>query len=307
MAQRIKVGLIYSYNKDWVAGAYYILNLIHALKQQPDEEKPELIILSYSADEYKTVKETGYPYLRFVQLNEKDLWASYNLAERSINKLSRLLFKKNIFYREHTQKRLKAQVDVLFPATRHVYFFNIPQRLFWIPDFQEHFLPQFFTEQDLADRKKYQSELAAGKASIVFSSNNALQHFKEIYPQSAAATFVLQFAVTHPAYSHLKINDLEKKFNITQHYFFCPNQFWAHKNHITVLKAIKLLKEQGSRDFIVAFSGRESDYRNPDFFAGLKKYVADNGIEEQVRFLGFIDRDEQLQLMSHAISVIQPS
>ena len=82
---------------------------------------------------------------------------------------------------------------------------------------------------------------------------------------------------------------------------------WAHKNHIAVLKAVKILKTEGTKDLQVVFSGKEVDYRNPAFFGELKNYITENGIEDCVRFLGFIDREDQLQLMNNSISVIQPS
>ncbi|MGQ0829478.1 MAG: glycosyltransferase [Bacteroidota bacterium] len=307
MAKRLKIGLIYSYNKDWVAGAYYILNLIHALKLQSDENKPELTILSYSSDELNMIKQTSYPYLKFHQLYEKDFWVSYTLFERIVNKIKRVFGGKNIFYREQTYKRLKIKLDLLFPSTKHVYFSKVKNKLFWIPDFQEHFLPQFFSEQEISTRKMHQKMLADNSCSIVFSSNNALKHFKTLYPHSKSKTYVLQFAVTHPSYKNIPTDLLFSKYDIHQPYFFCPNQVWAHKNHITILKAIKNLNEQGQDNMLVIFSGKESDYRNPYFFSELKKYITDNMIEDYVKFLGFIDREDQLQLMNHSICIIQPS
>ena len=307
MAKRFKIALIYSYNKDWVAGAYYIINLIQALNRQSDESKPELIILSHSQEEFQTVKDTGYPYLKFQQLYEKDFWVSYTLPERIVNKTCRFLVGKNSIYREQTYKRLGIKLDLLFPASTHIYFSDVKNKLFWIPDFQEHFLPQFFSEDEINSRKAYQKSLADNSCPIIFSSNNALEHFKEIYPNSRSKTFVLQFAVTHPNYKSISTDTLFVKYNIDKPYFFCPNQVWAHKNHIAVLKAVKILKTEGTKDLLVVFSGKEVDYRNPAFFGELKNYITENGIEDCVRFLGFIDREDQLQLMNNSISVIQPS
>ncbi len=307
MAERPKIALIYSYNSDWIAGAYYILNLVYALNKQEDKDKPELIILSYSLKEFETVQNTGYPYLKFHQLDEKDFWVSYTLLERIINKISRTFLKKNIIYREQTYKRLKLNQDLFFPATTHIYFSKLKNKLFWIPDFQEHFLPQFFSDQEILKRKTYQKMLAENAVPVVFSSNDASGHLKKIYPDSKSKTFVLQFAVTLPSYENISTDFLFRKYAIDKPYFFCPNQVWAHKNHIVVLNALKILKEKLVTNVLVVFSGKESDYRNPDFFAGLKTFVTENKIEDHVRFLGFIDRDEQLQLMNNAISVIQPS
>lgn len=307
MAEKIKVGLIYSYDKDWIAGSYYILNLVNALCRLKDEEKPELVILSYSQEEYESIQATGYPYLTFHRLYKNDLWASYRLSERILNRLSRILTGKMPVYRSETYKRFAGKLDLLFPAISNVYFSEIKNRLFWIPDFQEHFLPHFFSEQEIGNRKAHQEMLAERGLPVVFSSNNALQHFKKLYPHAKSKVFVLPFAVTHPAYTDIPAGQLFLRYNIDRPYFFCPNQFWAHKNHITVLKAINILRQQGQKEILVVFSGKEYDNRNPGFFEELKHYVKENKLEAQVRFLGFIEREDQLQLMNKAICVVQPS
>lgn len=307
MAQRTKIGLIYSYKKDWVAGSYYILNLIHALNQQNDEAKPELIILSQTPEEFETVKNIGYPYLRFQQFFERDFIDSYSLSDRIINKFTRIVFGRNVILKEPTNHCLKEPLDVLFPAPVNTAFSGVKYKLFWIPDFQEHFLPEFFSEQELISRKVNNQKIADSSCPIIFSSNNARDHFKQLFPRSKSPSFVLPFAVTHPDYQSLSFEGLATKFSIEQPYFFCANQFWAHKNHIVILKALNVLKSKSVDNVSVVFSGKESDYRNPDFFQGLKNYVSTNRLDEQVRFLGFIDRDEQLQLMNKAIAVIQPS
>jgi glycosyltransferase involved in cell wall biosynthesis len=307
MAERPKIALIYSYNSDWIAGAYYILNLVYALNKQDDKDKPELIILSYSQEEFDIIAKTHYPYLKFQHLNEKDFWASYNLLERIINKISRIVIKRDVFRKAQTTKRLKVQADLLFPASEHIYFSTIKKKLFWIPDFQEYFLPQFFSEKEITQRKNYQKALVHKSRAIVFSSKNALDHFKQFYPTATSPVFVLPFAVTHPDYKSITMKMLADKYRIHRPYFFCPNQFWAHKNHITVLKAISHLKKNGLKEVLVVFSGKELDQRNPEFIKGIKAYISEHQLEEHVRLLGFIDREDQLQLMNSAISVIQPS
>lgn len=131
--------------------------------------------------------------------------------------------------------------------------------------------------------------------------------FKTIYPSSIATTHVLNFAVTHPEYRSLSLDELLKKYNISKDYFFCPNQFWKHKNHVVILQALAIIKNKHDIDFTVAFSGREYDSRNPEYVNELKQYIKENNLEDGVRFLGFMDRSEQLKLMSGAKAIIQPS
>jgi glycosyltransferase involved in cell wall biosynthesis len=85
-----------------------------------------------------------------------------------------------------------------------------------------------------------------------------------------------------------------------------PNQFWQHKNHIVVIEAVKLLKDKGILVNVV-FTGKENDYRNTNYVDDLKKKVLSYNLDDQILFLGFIDRIDQLLLMKNAIGIIQPS
>ena len=73
-----------------------------------------------------------------------------------------------------------------------------------------------------------------------------------------------------------------------------------------ILEAIKKLKSEGL-DILVLFSGKDHDYRQSGLMGKLKKYVSDNDLSDHVTFLGFIDRNEMLNLMHYSAAVIQPS
>ena len=141
---------------------------------------------------------------------------------------------------------------------------------------------------------------------VVLSSNDARNDYNKLYPNAKAKPYVLSFAVTHPDFKKLSSKLILEKYKLASSYFFSPNQFWAHKNHIVVLKAVKYLKDLGVH-VIVAFSGKETDFRNAENFNSLKSYVKQYELEKHIRFLGFIDREEQLCLLDNSIAVIQPS
>ena len=294
---RKQIGLIFSNNENWIGGTYYITNLIHALNTL--SEKPHIQVYT-STNDIKAIEIINYPYISYHKII--DGYYDYPKWQSIINKVAKRLFKREIFDERPTK------MDICFPNPPKYCFAKILEKykVNWIPDFQEDYLPHFFSEKEVQDRKKYQLALSQQENPIIFSSFDALNDFKRLYPQHKNKTFVLQFAVTHPEYNTLKINELLEKYKLPEKYFFAPNQFWKHKNHIIVLEAIKILKEKG-KDILVAFSGKEEDYRNPQYFKDLQKYVLENNLTDSVRFLGFIDRKEQLQLMKNAICIIQPS
>ena len=59
-----------------------------------------------------------------------------------------------------------------------------------------------------------------------------------------------------PSYKKIK-----KKYNIHKNYFFLPNQYWTHKNHILILKCLASIK---SKNILIISTGILNDYRNLD-------------------------------------------
>ena len=93
-----------------------------------------------------------------------------------------------------------------------------------------------------------------------------------------------------------------RKYGLKKNYFFFyPAQFWAHKNHIGILKAFKsfLSSHVG---FKMLFTG--GDKGNLQY---VKHYCNKNGLSESVLFLGFVENDEIYTFYKNAASLIMAS
>jgi glycosyltransferase involved in cell wall biosynthesis len=299
MGKRIKIGIVYSYDENWIGGTYYYQYLIKSLNLLPNSRKPHLVILSNKTSHFESIKALSYPYLTCCLLVDKP---------SVLVRLKNVIANNFRVIKRQFEKEINLNIDVLFHPSEISIPNTIKKHLYWIPDFQEHYLPELFSKEYLNYRKVTQEKLLSKDKHILFSSKDAQNDFNKIYPQAASHTYVVNFAVFHPNYDKIELQVLKKEFVLPEgKYFFSPNQFWKHKNHMVVLKAIKELKNTVKIEPLVYFSGKEHDYRNPTYFADLKEYVNVNGLKENVRFLGFIDRSEQLCLMNNAIVIIQPS
>jgi glycosyltransferase involved in cell wall biosynthesis len=296
VAGRKKVGILFSYSEGWIGGSYYFINLVYSLKQLPDEEKPLVVVVSESEEALNIIKQTGYPYLSYL-----DSYFKYNIAERVANKISRILTKQNIIDKSFPGEA----IDVLFGYYEQMFRFKKTRKIFWIPDLQDKHYPQYLGEEAAASRKAQHEALAYKNTEVLFSSNDSLNDFDTFYPNAICKKYVAPFAVTLPTFDDVHFEEVALKYKIKQPYLFSPNQFWSHKNHFTVIKAVQILKHRGIK-FTVVFTGNEKT-GDGSYAAELKSFVSQNRLQLNCLFLGFIDRKEQLVLMQNAKAIIQPS
>ncbi|HNR86833.1 MAG TPA: glycosyltransferase family 1 protein [Spirochaetota bacterium] len=92
------------------------------------------------------------------------------------------------------------------------------------------------------------------------------------------------------------------RISITAPYLFYPAQFWPHKNHIVILEALSLLRQQGTAEFSAVFTG--SDKGNLGY---IRAQIARLGLEDTVHIPGFVSRDELAALYRGAFALVYPT
>lgn len=300
MGRRKRIGIFFSYNANWIGGTYYWLNWVNALNTLPDDEKPTIVILCGRKDFHFVQTETQYPYLEHYLLkNMSSLWY------KMLNVLPLRLTGKRMFY-----NKIHVDVDALMPCSIGVSEANpIPdsKRISWFPDYQYDHLPEFYTPQTYVAARQRAIAAAYLSNKLMLSSEDAARDFHRLFPDSKAKVYVQHFTVTHPDFSMLNKDKVMHKHGIDRPYFYSPNQYWGHKNHPVVIDAVAELVKRGHKDVLVLFSGKEWDDRNQEYVPSLKQKVKDLHLEDNIRFLGFLERKEQLLIMQNSEAVIQPS
>jgi glycosyltransferase involved in cell wall biosynthesis len=176
----------------------------------------------------------------------------------------------------------------------------------WIPDFQEERLPQFFSAAELNARRRRNKEWLRRHRHIMVSSEDVRGDLGRHYPGYDGRVHVLNFASfpeVRPAPSDIAA--LRVKYVLPERYFICNNQIWKHKDHATILRALREIPS-GEIPAIV-FTGKEHDYRDRGYAASVRSLAAELSVANRVHFLGFLPRADQLGLTAGAIAVVQPS
>lgn len=195
--------------------------------------------------------------------------------------------------------------DVIGPLISPPYGIDSPW-LGYIPDVQHRRLPDLFSAHEHAERdRRFRAVLNRANLVIVNAADvaNDLRHF---YPEGRADIVALPFAAcADPAWFDGRI-DVRAKYGLEADFFICSNQFWKHKNHAVLFDAAALARERGT-PIRFALTGATHDYRHPGYFEELCGRIEALGIASDIFILGFIPKDDQIQLMRAARAVVQPS
>ncbi len=101
--------------------------------------------------------------------------------------------------------------------------------------------------------------------------------------------------------SSLSTNAILEKYKLLQGYFFYPAQFWPHKNHIRILEALIILREEGSRPMIIFTGGDQGNLQI------VKHFIQVNELQRQVRLLGFVPSNDMHGLYEGCRAVVMPT
>nr|WP_278003484.1 glycosyltransferase [Nodosilinea sp. TSF1-S3] len=194
--------------------------------------------------------------------------------------------------------------EVYFPALDATQRWR--KNLYWIPDFQHHYLPHLFSADELAWRNRNFSAIAASPGILLLSSQAALADFQTFYPAATVQPRVWSFCSTIQPGTEADCKQALDSFDLPPKFLYLANQFWRHKDHATVVEALNLLKQQGLTISIVC-TGRQEDRRDPAYVQSLLDKLTDYGLRSQVHLLGVVPRQAQIQLLRAAAAVVQPS
>jgi glycosyltransferase involved in cell wall biosynthesis len=301
----IRVGFWYDRPQQYSGGLNYLRNLLYALSSLGDREIQPYVFFGRRVDDAVVREfESLATVVRTSILDRMSpQWLMHRIAYRW---LGSLIFVNAIASRY--------RIAVLSHA-EHVHGSRRPYRLIsWIPDFQYLHLPELFPGLDTALETKRMHRILMHTDVLLLSSYAALADFKTINGQANGDKVkVLQFvSQPHGGMTALAGSDsdarLAARYGIECRFFYLPNQFWRHKNHLVVFRAVRTLVQRGL-DVILVCSGNFIDYRTGTTSCSdeLRKFVSDNSLERNIRILGTIPYEDVLGLMKQCLAVINPS
>lgn len=194
--------------------------------------------------------------------------------------------------------------DIVYIPTTFLFPYNFRKTtLISLHDLQQFHYPQFFKKWELLNRKihygltaKYANYI---QASSQFIKNDIMVHYKNI---KAEQIIVISEGVNVELFSQkTETSYLFEKYNIPEDFLLFPAQLWHHKNHITLLKALNLLKNEKHQKIPLVLTGKPASAANNIF-----NYIRENKLDF-VYHLEHVPFEDLRALFTQAKFLVNPS
>ncbi len=294
----LRIGVFGIAGADWIAGGQHLVNLIAAIKAA-DPRAAETFLVNPDSGLLANLDELGLAPDRVIRYalprHRTPRSVLHSLARRALAV-------------DPTANRLLADAGV-----RVAFGYALSYRLrrvktvSWIPDLQHLRLPDHFSADERERRSAAYRRCLAVSDRVVVTSATVRDDLAQLAPTHAARCVVLHPASAFPAAAYqAEPREVVAAYRLPEKFFYLPNHFWTHKNHTTVLDAVRILRSRGER-VVVVMTGMAADVRSPLYASEFFRKIAESGLREQLLYLGVVPRSDVPLLMRQSLAVLNPS
>ncbi len=194
------------------------------------------------------------------------------------------------------------KIDLYFCPLSALYPRPLPKpSVVSLPDIQEVFYPEFFTKEDLFDRDLHFPESTRMADRVLTLSEFSKQTMVENHGLPPEKVIVATISVDRRFQRSGEIAR-PPAGPLPEDFVFYPANFWKHKNHDGLLRALKILKEERDLVVNVVLTGFPDANGYP-----VEAKAVEYGVRGQVTRLGYVEVEEIAYLYRRARMLVFPS
>lgn len=322
----MKVGMLLGRSPIWGGTYQYEVGVLQCLKQYGGKSGHRFVV--FGAQFHFEPLDFAAPHLSYVQLTGS---ASASTLKGSSALLHRLkssppyrlvrkittpfgFFSKNTPSSEPYVERLQSAVAgenihvMFYPGTYGECLKVETPYILSVFDVQHRLQPEFpeVSFGGLWDQRESLYARAIPRAlAVVVDSDVGKEDVIRFYRVPAERVKVLPYLPARclwPVPAGNDTSEVLEKYGIPSGYLFYPAQFWPHKNHAGLLRAVSLLHQRHNVELPLVLVG--ADKGNLDY---LREMVRELDLTSQVYFLGFVPDGDMEALYRNALALVMPT
>lgn len=241
----------------------------------------------------KIIKENTFQKIHRVALSNLNYFKFQTKIKNQYTKIERVLNSDNIDL-----------IYFLFPSVLSLSIINIPYifTLYDLAHLRNLEFPEVSSNRIFEIRENLYSNSLKKAQKVIVASKIEKKLAAEKYKLDESRVIVLKYLPHIKEIKTLEHLDIKKKYNLKNDYIFYPAQFWPHKNHIYILKAVNILRKKYNISIDVIFSG--SDKGNLQYILESAKLL---DIEDLIHYIGFVKNNEIPFLYNQSLSLVMPT
>jgi glycosyltransferase involved in cell wall biosynthesis len=172
-----------------------------------------------------------------------------------------------------------------------------------LADIQEVYFPDFFNEAAKHFRKMHYAPSTQAADAVITLSEFSKRSITEHHHIPSEKIFVTPL-VSDSSFDSSDEHHFPLPFELPDKFIFYPANHWLHKNHDTLLKALKYIREERGVTIPCIFTGFIQDHDNG---YPLKDKIDEYGLQGLSTVLGYISQQELNELYKRAVLMCFPS
>jgi glycosyltransferase involved in cell wall biosynthesis len=173
-------------------------------------------------------------------------------------------------------------------------------------DVQELHFPEFFTPEERAARAEHYWKSLKYASGVVVSFDHVKQDLIKYFRLTESKIYVCplpynQIKLASPTEQETEF--YAKKYPNLKDFILYPAQTWEHKNHLSLIKAIELIKDKYDYSINVICTGK----KNPGFFPNIENNLSKSTVSEQINFMDIVPETELYWLYKNCSLVVIPT
>ncbi len=185
-----------------------------------------------------------------------------------------------------------------------------------VQDLQHRLQPEFpeVSANGEWERREYLYRHAAQRAALLIADSEVgredVINFYGEHGATPERVKVLPFLPAHRAPTDAQEEArrrVRSRHRLPERFIFYPAQFWSHKNHARIVRALGLLKSEQNIEVTVVFCGSHEGPLRGATFREVETLARELGVGEQVCMLGYVPDEDVAALYAEAVALVMPT
>jgi len=301
--KKINIGIFVSSKMESGGGHQYEYMVLNILKKYHKNSSIILKIYGFNVETKKIFSDLDID----ISIVKENIFQKKHRISLSNSFFYKFFSKIKMNFCSIERKLVNDKIDLVYflsPSSISQALNNIPyiSTLWDLGHLEELEFPELTNDRIFESRELMYTKSLKKAFKVIVDSAYSKQYTINKYNLDEKRIEVLKFLPNIRVADNEEFIDIKNIYNIKNDYVFYPAQFWAHKNHMYILKAIKILREKKNIDVDVIFSG--SNKGNLDYILNKAKQF---GVDDLIHYVGFVPNSQIPYLYKQSLSLVMPT